>query len=247
MSDQPLSVTLELLRVLVDNNLVVQYEYCGKLRYTLLETIRAYASEQLVTSGEEYAHVRQWHAEYYLALAEEADPYLRTAVQQVWLERLEVERGNFREALTWLTDICGDIEKAMRLAGALGWFWSLRSYVSEGRDWLDRILHGSGDVHRSAARGKALNAAGVLAWEQGDLNQARKYLEESIALYRELGPGQTWDLAMSLGNYGNVVMYQNDQQALRCAAEESYALFNQVEDRWGMALALCLIGEVHLL
>jgi predicted ATPase/transcriptional regulator with XRE-family HTH domain len=244
MNDQPIAAS-ECLRALVNNHLVIQHERRGAIRFLLLETIREYAMERLAESGEE-AHMRQRHAEYYLSLAEEADPHLRTAGQLAWLERLEEERGDFHAALTWFVDICGDIEKGMRLAGALGWFWNLRSYVSEGLGWLERILPLAKKVP-SAARVRALYAAGSLAWEQGDLSKALAYLEESIALSRELGPDHTWDLALALGNYGNVVMYLGDQETLQGVTEESHALFSQLEDLWGMALTLCLIGETHLL
>ena len=245
MSDHPALSTMELLKMLVDNNLIVQYEHHGEPRFTLLEVIHTYTSERLAEGGEEES-IRQRHAEYYLALAEEADPYLRTASQQIWLERLDVERGNFHASLTWFIDNTGDIEKGMRLAGALGWFWNLRSYVSEGRSWLTKaVQHGSGI--KSAARVKVLNAAGSLAWEQGDLINAHAYLEESITLCRQLGPAQIWDLAMALGDYGNVVMYQGNQNALQWAAEKFFTLFEQLGDQWGKGLVLCLIGEVHLL
>ncbi len=244
MTDQPIAAS-ECLRALVNNHLVIQYERRGEIRFLLLETIREYAMERLAGSGEE-THVRQRHAEYFLDLAEEAGPHLRTAGQLAWLERLEEERGNFRAALMWFIDICDDTEQGTRLAGALGWFWNMRSYVSEGRGWLERILPLAKKVP-SAARVKALYAAGSLAWEQGELSKALVHLDESIALSRELGPDHAWDLALALGNYGNVVMYLGDQETLQRVAEESHALFSQLEDLWGMALTLCLIGETHLL
>lgn len=245
MGDHPPLVTASSLQSLVRNNLVTQQNDNGESRFWLLETIREYAAERLSEIGE-LDLIRQRHAEYFLALAEEADTHLRTASQPVWLKRLNVERGNFHAALTWLVDIHGDITMGMRLAGALGWFWSLRSYVSEGLGWLTRVLQ-SGQGIPSVARVKALNTAGSLAWEQGDLVHARAYLEESIALCRELGPAQTWDLAMALGSYGNAIMYLGDGQALKTVAEESFALFEQLEDEWGMGLARCLFGEAHLL
>ena len=153
MNDQPVAAS-ECLRALVNNHLVIQYERRGEIRFLLLETIREYALERLAESGEE-THVRQRHAEYYLSLAKEADPHLRTAEQLAWLERLEEERGNFRAALKWFVDICGDIEQGTRLAGALGWFWNMRSYVSEGRGWLERVLPLAKKVPY-AARVKAL-------------------------------------------------------------------------------------------
>lgn len=248
MSDitpHPSLVTLEALTSLVNNNLVVQQEHGGELRFTLLETIRAYALERLAERGEEET-MRQRHAEYYLALAEEADPHLRTAAQQAWLDRLDIESGNLRAALAWFIERVADAEAGLRLAGALGWFWTMRGHVSEGRDWLARALQRGSDAP-PALRGRALIGAGSLAWYQGDLPVARSLLEESIALYRELGPSQQWELGLALTAFGMVATFQGDHDSARAAAEEAVALFRQVGDKWGMALALNPIGEAYLL
>ena len=245
MKDQSEFPLTESLKALVENNLVVQHEHDDEARFLMLETIHEYASERLLESGEEQ-DTRQRHADYYLTLAEQAEPHLRNETQQVWLECLDVERGNFRAALTWFVEDIHDIEKATRLDGALGWFWNIRGYLSEGRSWLERVLTlGKGIL--SAERVKMLNSSGTLAWAQGDLTHALHQLEEGIAFARELGPACTWDLAMALGNYGNVVMYRKDREALQRVAEESHALFSRLEDPWGMGLTHLLIGEVHLL
>ncbi len=245
MSDQPEGSAIDTLKVLADNHLIIPYEHHGEPRFTLLETIRAYAAERLVESGD-LTFARQKHADTYLTLAEEAEPHLRDASQQTWLERLEVERGNFHTALTWFFDEIGDHEKGMRLAGALGWFWNMRSHVSESWNWLTRAMQ-LGDGIQTTARVKVLSSAGSIGWARGDLKNARKFYEECIILYRSLGRRHTWDLALALCGYCNVVMYQGDQDVLKQASEEAYSLFKEVEDKWGVGLALCLTGEGHLL
>ena len=132
-------------------------------RFDMLETIREFGLEQL-TEGGELEAMRRWHPGYYLAMAEEAEPHLRGAGQRRWLKQLETEQDNLRAALEWaLTTDAGD-EKALRLSGALAWFWSDRGYTSEGRRWLDRALAtGTGS---EPARLKALCGAGWLAHVQ---------------------------------------------------------------------------------
>ena len=248
MSDitpHPSLVTLEALTSLVNNNLVIQQEHGGEPRFTLLETIRAYALERLAERGED-ERIRQRHAEYYLALAEEADPHLRTAAQQVWLDRLDIESGNLRAALAWFTEHAADAEAGLRLAGALGWFWNMRSHVSEGRDWSAKALQRGSDA-APALRARVLFGAGGLAWAQGDLAVARSLFEESVALYRELGLAQRWGLAWALTGVGMVAAYQADHDAVRAAAEESVALSRQVGDKWVLALALNPVGETCMM
>jgi predicted ATPase/DNA-binding SARP family transcriptional activator len=107
---------LELLSKLVDKSLVVAEVRAGEVRrYRLLETVRQYAQERLEESGEAETFRRR-HAEFFLALAEEAEPGLVGAQQQEWAERLEEEHDNLRAALSWSLE--REPEAALRLAGA---------------------------------------------------------------------------------------------------------------------------------
>jgi len=245
ITPHPSLVTVDALTSLVNNNLVVQQEHGGEPRFALLETIRAYALERLAERGEEET-IRQRHAEYYLALAEEADLHLRTAAQQVWLDRLDMERTNLRAALAWFLERAADGEPGLRLAGALGWFWTIRGYLSEGRDWSAKALQRGSGV-RPALRARAMFVVGSLAWQQGDLSVARSFLEESIALYRELGPPQEWELVLALTALGMTASYQADHDAARAAGEEAAVLSRQMGDKWVLALALNPVGEACMM
>jgi LuxR family transcriptional regulator, maltose regulon positive regulatory protein len=110
----------------------------GEPRFRLLLTLREYAWERLAERGETEA-VQRRHADFFLSLAEQAEPELRGPQQLAWLERLEGEHDNFRTALVW-TLARQDAETALRLSGALWRFWELHSHLSEGRTWLMRAL-----------------------------------------------------------------------------------------------------------
>jgi len=235
---------LDALTSLVANSLVVGEERGGEPRFNLLETIRAYALERLADRGEEEV-VRQRHAEYYLAMAEEADRHLRTAEQEAWLDRLEMEGGNLRAALAWFVEQSADTEGGLRLAGALGLFWTMRSHVSEGLHWSARAL-GKGKHATPALLARVLARAGMLSWP-GDLCAARSLVEESITLLRELGPSQQWELAFALTGLALIMAYQGDCDSTQADGEEAAALFQQVGDKWGVALALSVLGEAYLL
>ena len=105
------------------------------------------------------------HALYYLALAEEAEPQLKGAQQVPWWRRLEREQENLRAALSWLIGQ-EEGELALRLSGALWWFWDIRGYWSEGLRWLEAVLGLPQAQGRTARRAKALHAAGMLATRQ---------------------------------------------------------------------------------
>ncbi len=142
--------------------------------FALLETVREYAQERLEAAGE-LAAARRAHAHYYLELAERAAPALRGPDQRAWHLRLEREHDNLRAALYWLLDQDGpdgseaaaDRKMGLRLSGALGYFWYVRGYHSEGRRWLEQALRrGSrkrgGPGLDSAARTRALIVLGPL-------------------------------------------------------------------------------------
>ncbi|MGH2604646.1 MAG: ATP-binding protein, partial [Dehalococcoidia bacterium] len=111
----------------------------GEALFTMLETIREFGLEQLAARGETAEFSRR-HAAWYLALAERVEPDLYGGRRQrSGCELLESELDNLRAALSWLID-SGAAEDALRLATALLRFWYTRGYLSEGRDWLERVL-----------------------------------------------------------------------------------------------------------
>jgi predicted ATPase len=90
-------------------------------RIDMLETIREFALEQLVASGEE-ARLRRAHAAYYLALVEAAELRGVQGVPEPWRLRLALEQDNLRTALRWAV-LQGDADLGLRLVGALeGWY-----------------------------------------------------------------------------------------------------------------------------
>ena len=128
---------------LIDKSFLQQSEQeAVEPRFLMLETIREYGLEVLEASGEEQL-TRQAHAQYYLALAEGAEPHLQGPEQAVWFDRLDQELDNLRASLHWLLERADDsvrIEMALRLGGALWWFWFIRDHVSEGGTVLSRAL-----------------------------------------------------------------------------------------------------------
>src|SRR5215210_2798582 len=151
---------------LLDKSLLRQEEGPeGDPRFVMLETIHEYAREKLQESGEA-EEIGRAHAEYFLAMAEEAEPELTGSDQVEWMERLEAEHDNLRAALSRSLE-GEDHELGLRLGGALSWFWLVRGFWSEGRRWLEEELAGNaGD--RAEARAKALRVLARLALEQGD-------------------------------------------------------------------------------
>ena len=231
---------LDLLTSLADKSLVVVEQKDGYSRYRQLETVRQYARERLLANGGEEA-VRQRHRDYFLALADTAEPKLLGAEQVEWLRRLEEEHDNLRSALEWSLAEEGS-QKDLRLCGALDRFWSTRGHLTEGREWCARILAKERAADRTLECAKALHAAGNLAWNQTDYRAARALLEQSLAISRELGAHG--DIARALNSLGNVAIEQGDYPAARALYEESLAIRRELGDRRGMAALLRNLGII---
>jgi predicted ATPase len=232
---------LEQLAQLLDKSLVqAQQGTGGEPRFTLLETIREYATEQLQASGEEAA-VQERHAHYFLRLAEEAEPYLYNPERDLWLERLEREDANLRAALAWSKANQDAVEIGLRLAGALSFYWFLHDAVREGRAWLEEMLARTGSTERSAARGRALWGAGLLAWAEGDYEAASLRAEESLSIWREAG-GKRF-IAYAEWLLGLVRLSQGNTVVARSLFEESRALFKDLGDVWGEAFTVFCLGN----
>jgi predicted ATPase/class 3 adenylate cyclase/DNA-binding CsgD family transcriptional regulator len=234
---------LDAMESLLSKSLLYTVEGAGgERRYWMLETIHEYARERLDESGEADA-IRARHAAYFLQLAETIEPRLTSAERVDWLERLEEEHDNLRAALAWSLAAPQRAETALRLGGALIWFWYFRGYLREGRAWLEQALAAAGDSAPPAVRARGLSASGALAYLQSDYPAARERLEAGLRLWR--GLGQLRGIGYSLLFLSQVATRQGDRAA-RVLGEESLAAFREVGDTWGLALAHnFLAGVAH--
>jgi predicted ATPase len=274
---------LDLLTALVDKSLVI-YEAGGSAhprsagsRYRLLETVRQYARERLMET-EEADRVRARHRDWFLALAERAEPELLRSDQLAWLDRLEVEHDNLRAAMAWCVKAVDsgqwivdspaasgwktdqslterttnhqslstgvEAEPALRMAGALWAFWSMRGYWTEELERLARLLALPQASPRTAARARALHCAGILACCQDDLELARAFHEESLAIQQERG--DNGGMAASLHGLGHLAFLTGDYEAAREPHAASLSIRRELGDRAGIAASLAHLACLAL-
>jgi tetratricopeptide (TPR) repeat protein len=207
-------------------------------RYHLLETIRQYAREKLLASGEAKA-IRDRHLEFFRSFAEEAEPRLRGAEQLAWLQRLEAEHDNLRIALAWSSE-SREATTGLRLAGALWLFWDIHSHQSEGLARLEELLAITGK--RTLTRAKALCGAGLFRYRRGEFEAARTLLQESLSICRELGDKH--GSASSLSRLSSVAYTQGKYAESLLFTDESLALYREMDDWWGIAHMLNGKGEL---
>ncbi len=196
----------------------------GEPRYRLLETIREFALERLEASGEEAA-VRGRHAAWCLALAERYEfAGLLPDGDQV-LVLLEAEHANLRAALAWLQE-AGEGGLLLRLAAALGHFWSGLGQYHEGRGWLERALGHDG---AAADRSKALVALGMIELYLGMHREAETSLAEGLAGCRD--HGDTFNAALALVGLGGLANQRGDYDEAQRFLEECLDASQAVIDR----------------
>ena len=131
---------------LLDQSLITRMDdgLGERARYRLLEPLRQYAAEKRV-EADEADQLYSRHLDWCLDLAEEAEPAILRLGQVAWFTCLEAELPNIRAALGWSLEAQA-LERGLRLASALWPFWEMRSYLSEGRDWLEKLLAQSGPL-----------------------------------------------------------------------------------------------------
>ncbi len=238
---------LDLLTRLVEKSLVIAEEHGGEVRYRMLETIRQYAREKLLEAGEtEVKGVRGSQLEFFLGLAESAEPALRGDGQLAWLRRLEVEHDNLRAGLKWAGAAASPVhssETALRLAGALTRFWYLHGYWSEGRTWLRQALaeplpEMAPDSLRQA---RARSLAG-LGWLMDENGEDIHLYEESLALYR--GLADRAGIAFALRGLGAGLFNQGESERSLIHLNKALELYRALPDPWGIALTQFSLGWV---
>jgi predicted ATPase/DNA-binding CsgD family transcriptional regulator len=210
----------------------------GEPRFMMLRVIHEFAWQQLL-GNEEVDVLHRRHLTYYLDLVRTAYPNLEGPETGLWLDRLEEERDNFRAALTWA--LAGNaVEEGGELLHWLWWFWHVRGYYNEGRRWLQLALEQEGLP--PLLRAHLYNAAGVLSWNQGDYEQARHVLEQSLVLHRAAGNRR--GVAAVLGNLGIVTRRHGDYAYAQKCQEECLAICREEGRPWYTAVALNNLGEL---
>jgi len=228
------------LSSLVDKNLVQRVDRAeGEPRFAMLETIREYALERLVDSGEQSA-ARRAHGAYCLVLAEEGNPELSPSDRARWLSQCDGEIDNFRFALDWLFQTL-DLDWGLRLCMALFRFWDMREHLAEGRARLETVLRLAGaDFLKERAR--VSHFLGALATAQGDYPDAERFLEQGLSLYEELGDQS--GIAASLNALAISARDRGDYSAAQSNFERSLACWRMLSDRMGLARCLHNLANV---
>ncbi len=239
---------LETLSQLVNKSLVVvDDDGSASTRYHLLETIRQYARDKLLDAGESF-EARNSHGQYFLQMAETADPELYKADSAKMINLLEREWGNFRVALEWTTE--QDIETALRIVYALQLFWVRNGYQGQGRMLAEAViasaeahppLAGEAAFHRKYLIARALSTLVAVAMSHGDNHYASQVSAKCEIYARAIGNNGLVARALSYSCAGRLAV--GDIEGVEAQSQEALQCARASEDAFALGLSLGVISE----
>jgi predicted ATPase/class 3 adenylate cyclase len=234
------SDVLDLLTALVEKSLVVLDAVGG--RYRLLDTVSQYAQERLNDSVERnQASMR--HLAFYLSFAEKARPELFGSEQAAWLARLDLERENLLAAQARCDSAENGSELGLRLVHAVKPYWLNRGLLGLGHRVTLEALARAGAQERTLARSGGLADAGQLAFFMGRYGEARTYLEESLAIAREIGDRRS--IAAVLQPLGMACLGEGDIPTARGHLQEALGLARELGNKRELAAATNALAQLH--
>jgi predicted ATPase/DNA-binding SARP family transcriptional activator len=216
------------LAALVDKSLVVLDDRYPATRYQMLETLREFARERLLSRGELDGAARA-HAEYFASLADTAEPHIRGPSEAEWVAVVDAETANFRVAHAWARRSRA-VDLAASLSADLAWFsfWRMRI---EMLSWAEPLAE-LAETPSVARHAEAFAAGGRSAWMRGDLVRSQVLVEQAIARTDDEAARFAWHVL------GDVHLFRGDLSTAAVAYEQAYALGRQAGDAYHCALLL---------
>ena len=233
------AAVLDGLAQLVNASLLMARQVDSEQRFAMLETLREFGRRRLRERGDDDEMLRRL-AQWVLARAEQAEPALRGPDQARWLRWAELEHDNVRSALAWAMET-RDADTVLRLTGSLWWSWLLHDRWIEAEEWLESALSMARGTKHTMAFARTLHGAGTTAAFRGKYAQAQNYVDQSVALARELD-----DLESVLAGHSAFALlrqFQGDIDAAQAHVHSMLELAEQLDRPWYAARAAEFIAS----
>ena len=231
---------------LVNKSLVNVEEQDGESRYRYLETIRQYAMEKLLESGEA-VNARNRHLAHFMEYIRRAEEHFVTAQRPIWLNRLEVEHDNIRSALGWALE--SDPGSALQMVGSLAVFWLSHSYLSEGCNWCQAAISRAEALslagpNMDQTRAQVYTALAMLSVNRGDHHTGQIAAKQGVALAR--GLDDKLILVHALNSLGFTSTFLGDVTLAFDSLHESEDICRKLGYREELANVLQALGYVTM-
>jgi predicted ATPase len=225
---------LDAVAILAEQSLIrTETDSLGETRYRMLETIRSFARERLRDIREE-TQVHLAHGRWVGDQVRDIYKHVLSPNAAHWLDVCEREHDNIRTALSWSLDN-HNVNVGTRIADGSWRFWEIRGHYTEGRTWLERCLATFTDASPQQ-RALLLDGLGNITWKQGDVVTAARALEESLAIWREVGAESA--LNATLSNLGAVMERLGDLDRAEELQREALELARKYGDEQDVSLTL---------
>jgi predicted ATPase/class 3 adenylate cyclase len=234
------NAVMDLLAQLVEKSLVARD--ADSDRYRLLDTVREYGNEKLDEAGLGAA-MRASHLRYCVALARAARPLLAGPQQAAWLTKLDCERENLLAAHAYAQRIPDGAQDNLALVFLLRPYWFKRGLMMMGFGLAKEALAHVAAQGRDIGRCRGLFAAGQLGYFMGHHGEARIYLDESLAIARELQDDEA--IAMVLQPLAMACLGAGRIEAAKSCIAEAIILATRLQNQRELVAALNILAQLH--
>ena len=226
------------IRGLVDASWLVVTRGPEQNRFSMVETIREFATARLREAGEAAA-ARRRHAMHFADLAIQSSSSLAGPDVRRWAARLASAVDDLRAMMQWAHEN-GEVDLGLEVGAALWRWWLTSGRLSSGRAWLDKFLTAAGEhpvrtSEKSQRIGRAVCAAAVLAVENGDYAEAVRLATRAMHILEPIGRGE--DLALAATVLGSAQRYLGDRADARRSFQTALDLRAAIGDRAKLAMA----------
>jgi predicted ATPase len=228
---------------LVDKSLIVKEELDGAARFHMLETIRQYAEFKMFAS-EDVDDVQNRHRDWFMQLAETAEPKLRTGDQLTWLNQLELEHDNLRAAMNWSIEQ-KHIEQALRIPSALTYFWEIHGHEEEGRNWFKQALAIDEDAKKKYpfAWANAVHGFAALSAYTPQFQTHHPEMEDVLKIFR--ARGDDFRVGHTLYHLAYFPHFVGELDTAKARYEESLGVYKKINNEWGAGECLHCIAHIE--
>jgi predicted ATPase/DNA-binding SARP family transcriptional activator len=231
----------EILAELVDHSLVVFGADAEHQRYSMHETIRQFAQDQLRGNDQE-ADARERHALYYAQLVSRVAENRDRQTLPERLRTVQDDHDNLRAAFEWL--LAHDREQALNLVTQLGTnlnFWELGGFFQEGRRWLQRALEQTEGLV-SIQRAQGLLAASELSSAISDFEYGLQCARQAQGLFQQFRD-QLGEIDARL-KYCELAELAGKLANLQAQAEGAFRMAEGISYTAGIAKARLVLGTI---
>lgn len=233
---------IDIITSLVDKSLLYQEEQNdGEPRFFMLETIREFGQDRL-EAYQEKEDIISKYIHYFIDLLEGGESTLASPSNSSWLDQLELELDNIRQILT-ISSNEGDAESALKVATSFWRYWTIRSMMREGTQWLKRILDLPQSNQHAELMCKGLNAYGIMFTLTNNWSDSITVFQKSLAVARR--EGLEIVRAQALNHLGWAYQFACDFKNCISTSQQALELHTKNKDQRGIGVSLNNLAWVH--